>query len=128
MQGICCYGIFVTASIPHNKMFNDLFSSARTIIEHINGKLKNRFASLKGIRIQLKKKEDFSKINEHIIITIILHNMLTMWGDEWAERDDSEEEDLEAIMAVSQLSVSETANELRIRVQSNLLHRQNNIS
>ena len=64
----------------------------------------------------MKKKEDFAKIYEHIIITIILHNMLTTWGDEWAERDDQEEEHLEAIMAVSQLSVSETANELRIKV------------
>ena len=111
-----------TASIPHNKIFNDLFSSARTIIEHVNGILKNRWASSKGIRIQVKKKKDFAKINEHIIITSILHNMLTMWGDEWAEVDEPEEEDLEAIRAVSQLSVSETANELRIRVQSNLLH------
>ena len=71
-----------SASLPHNKVFNELFSSCRCIIEHVNGILKNRFSSLKGIRIQVKKKEDFKKLNDHIIITIILHNMLTMWNDD----------------------------------------------
>ena len=47
-----------TASIPHNKFFNDLFSGARIIIEDVNRILKTRWASLKRIRIQVKEKEN----------------------------------------------------------------------
>ena len=36
------------ASIPHNAIFNTLFSQARCFIEHVNGMLKSRFPSLKG--------------------------------------------------------------------------------
>jgi hypothetical protein len=38
-----------SASIPHNKLFNKLFSSGRVVIEHVNGILKGRFGSLRGI-------------------------------------------------------------------------------
>ena len=53
------------AEIEYNKLFNYYFSSARTIIEHVNGMLKNRFQSLRGIRIQVKTKKDFDAINRH---------------------------------------------------------------
>jgi hypothetical protein len=43
------------AIIPHNQLFNTLFSSARVHIEHLNGLLKGRFCSLKGLRTQVKK-------------------------------------------------------------------------
>ena len=56
------------ATLPENEMFNFYFSSARTIIEHVNGILKNRFSSLRGIRTQVKTKEDFVAINDHIVV------------------------------------------------------------
>lgn len=36
------------AQEPANKVFNELFSSGRVTIEHVNGRWKGRFASLKG--------------------------------------------------------------------------------
>ena len=98
-----------------------MFSSARCIIEQVNGILKNRFSSLKGIRTQVKKKEDFKKVNDHIIITIILHNMLNTWKDEWDDKDPPEDDDSIAVAAVASLSVSQSADQLRIRVQNYLL-------
>ena len=38
------------AQVPANKVFNELFSSGRVTIEHVNGRWKGRFASLKGFR------------------------------------------------------------------------------
>ncbi len=43
------------ASNPIPELFNKLFSSARTLIEHTNGILKARWSSLRGIRTQIKK-------------------------------------------------------------------------
>lgn len=110
------------AALPMNFVFNTLFSSARCMIEHVNGILKNRFGSLKGIRIQIKKKIDIKKVNDHVIACIMLHNMLTMWNDEWDDKEEPEDEDLLAIAAVGLLTISQTANELRIKVQTNLLN------
>ena len=62
------------ANIPHNKLFNELFSSARCKIEHVNGMLKGRFQSLKGLRTQIKEKEDLEKVNKWILVCLILHN------------------------------------------------------
>ena len=47
--------------------------------------------------------------------------MLTMWKDEWDERDEPEDEDPKAIAAVASLTVSQSAEQLRIRVQNYLL-------
>jgi hypothetical protein len=44
------------ASLDHN---NELFSSGRKVIEHLNGILKIRFSSLRELRTQTKEKEDF---------------------------------------------------------------------
>ena len=70
------------AKVPHNRVFNELFSSCRTIIEHTNGMVKTRFGSLKGIRTQIKTRADFSAVNKHIIVCSILHNLLISVDDE----------------------------------------------
>ena len=64
------------ASIPHNEVFNELFSPARQVIEHVNGILKGRFQSLKGIRVEIKTAHDLNFFCEWILVCIILHNIL----------------------------------------------------
>ena len=44
------------ASIPVNKIFNDLFSIPRTIVERCIGSLKSRFRSLRGIRTPIRER------------------------------------------------------------------------
>ena len=73
------------ASVPHNKVFNELFSSGRIVIEHVNGILKARFSSLRGIRIQVKTADDFRRINEWICVCLILHNLLLRFNDSWMD-------------------------------------------
>jgi hypothetical protein len=70
------------ASIPHNEVYNTLFSSARQVIEHVNGIIKNRFGSLKNIRIEIKKAKDFETFNNWILVCLILHNLLLSFDDE----------------------------------------------
>jgi hypothetical protein len=107
------------ASIPHNKVFNELFSSGRIVIEHVNGIVKGRWCSLRGIRIQVKKIEDFKSINNWICVCLVLHNILVRFNDSWEEEAEAEEEQ-EALP----LHASETvnANDLRIHVQHHLLN------
>jgi hypothetical protein len=47
------------------------------------GLLKSRWASLKNIRIQIKKQEDFVKVNEFVICCFILHNIMILVNDPW---------------------------------------------
>ena len=75
------------ALIPENQIFNVLFSTARVFIEHVNGILKGRFHSLKGLRIQVKKLDDFVRVNEWIVVCIILHNILLSFKDDWDDYD-----------------------------------------
>lgn len=70
------------ASIPVNKIFNDLYSENRTTIEQVNGSLKSRFCSLRGIRTQIKQKRDVETINKQILACIILHNLMTKYQDD----------------------------------------------
>ena len=46
-----------------------------------------RWASLKGIPTQVKKKEDFGTVNRHIVATLILYNLPLRFKDEWTEED-----------------------------------------
>lgn len=68
------------ATVPHHQIFNELFSSKRVTIEHVNGQLKNRWASLKGFPTQVKKKEDFKRINGQIASCCVLHNLLKQFN------------------------------------------------
>ncbi|ORY30322.1 hypothetical protein BCR33DRAFT_792679 [Rhizoclosmatium globosum] len=71
--------------IPINEAFNEKFSSARVRIEHVNGILKGRWASLTGLRLKTTTAEDMEYVNQWITACIILHNFLL--ADEWTESD-----------------------------------------
>lgn len=104
------------AAVPDNKLFNELFSRARVCIEHVNGILKGRFMSLKGIRIQQKVLADFARINNWIKACLVLYNYLLVIGDEWTPMDGYEltEEEIEDR---AELSATKTGNEFRSRLQ-----------
>jgi hypothetical protein len=109
------------ASLDYNKVFNELFSRARVVIEHVNGILKGRFSSLRGIRIQIKEKQQdrFKKINEWILVCLILHNMLIDFGDTCDFEE--EDEDIEGDNFVPNIAENVSANNLRLRVQQTVL-------
>jgi len=111
------------ALIPENRVFNELFSSCRVGIEHVNGILKARFNSLKGIRIQIKKKQDFVKVNRWIVVTLILHNFLIKMKDPEFEEDDDDDDDDMPDLVRTNLPADEAvaADTLRARVQGHLL-------
>ena len=97
------------ASKPRNKMFNELYSSARVTIEHVNGILKSRFSSLRGLRIQ---------VNQYLKILCILHNILMKL------KDDSEDEHVAEDIDNGNIDRADiqNGNELRNVVQNTLLH------
>lgn len=103
------------ASIPVNKLFNELYSKGRCLIEHLNGILKMRWQSLKGIRTQVKRKEDFKLINEHIVVCLILHNLLIAFNDEWEAEPKTKEPNM------GHLRDCVTGHDLRSRVHNYLL-------
>jgi hypothetical protein len=115
------------AQIHHNRIFNQLFSSGRVTIEHLNGILKNRWASLKGIPKQVNKKEHLKDVAQWIMACLTLHNMLIAFNDEWEEEDPPEdtEQDAEAFHAtIPEQLIAPTADgvTLRARVQAHVLH------
>ena len=114
------------AAIPHNQLFNELFSSARVKIEHVNGVLKGRWAILKGIPTQVKTTKDFKRVNEHVVVCLILHNILHQLHDEWEndneESDESDNEEDERIIAAASSETDEGAKQLRILVQNSCLN------
>jgi len=114
------------AEIPENRFFNFYFSSARAKIEHVNGILKNRFSSLRGIRTQVKKKEDFALLNKHVLVCLILHNILIRLKDEWDDEDDDDDDDddveEEAARNVEQGLNARNGIERRIEIQNSLIN------
>lgn len=112
------------AQIEYNRVFNQLFSSGRVKIEHTNGIVKNRFASLKGLSHQIKKREHFERVMRWILSILNLHNMLISFRDEWEDEDAPEETEEEAAAYHASLPLNTTADgsQLRIRVQTDLLH------
>lgn len=113
-----------SASIPHNQLFNELYSKGRVIIEQVNGDLKGRFASLRGIRTQIKSKKDFKIVHKHILVCLILHNLMKEFNDSesFLDEDVDEESDDEDDEPPVDAEVATTALELRIRVQTYLLN------
>ncbi|KAJ0398703.1 hypothetical protein ATCC90586_003194 [Pythium insidiosum] len=79
---------------PGNTRFNEVISSSRVVNENSIGLLKNRWMSLKGVRTQIKKKEDFRTVNNQVLTCVMLHNigliLKDLWGDE--VRDDTDNE------------------------------------
>ena len=49
-----------------NIEFNLHFSGVRVVIEHVMGLLKARWSSLRGVRMQFRKKADLKEINNWI--------------------------------------------------------------
>jgi tRNA U34 5-carboxymethylaminomethyl modifying GTPase MnmE/TrmE len=92
-------------------------------IEHANGILKARWSSLKGIRIQVKKREDFKQVCEHIVVCLILHNLMIDFNDEWEQDEEVEEEEADDIDDDIDETVENamTGRELRERVRNFLL-------
>ena len=76
------------ASIPVNKIFNDLFSIPRTIVERCIGSLKSRFRSLRGIRTPIREEKDFKIVIDHIIACLTLHNILVHYKDDDFKEDE----------------------------------------
>jgi hypothetical protein len=108
------------ASEPPNRVFNELFSSARCLIEHTNGMVKNRWASLKGVRTQIRTKKDFVDVNKHVLACLVLHNILLSFNDEWETEMVVEQEDEIGDM-LSRLSIADTAIGKRVTIQNYLL-------
>lgn len=108
------------AEVPENKLFNHLFSSARCIIEHVNGILKGRFQSLKSIRVLILKVNDLKLVNDWILVCCILHNIMNALNDDW---DEEEKEDNDPIEEELRELVKENrcVDNLRVRVQNILL-------
>ena len=109
------------ALIPENQVFNILFSTARVKIEHVNGILKARFSSLKGLRIQVKKLDDFVRVNEWIVVCIILYNILLSFKDEWDD-DGIEVDEDEGMNGTDTIIDTHNGDVLRATVQNNLLN------
>jgi hypothetical protein len=92
------------------------------IIEHVNGMVKGRFASLKSLPTQIKKVEDFEKCNQWILVCLILHNLLIEFNeDEWIYEEETQEavEDYEANLII--LENHATGKILREKIQENLV-------
>jgi len=106
------------ASFPQNKLFNELFSSARVTIEHLNGALKGRWSSLRGIRNQLTTPKDFIAVNKHIVVCMILHNFLLVSNDIW---DDEFDDDINENEILVDNFRNVNATNLRAIVQNYLL-------
>ena len=113
------------ADFEPNRIYNEIFSSARVKIEHVNGILKSRWASLKGIPTQVKQKGDFKKVNDHIIACILLHNLLIRLNDEWPDEEEQYEEGENAIFETEAASLlletEDSAKNFRILVQNSCL-------
>lgn len=73
------------ATSSENILFNERFSRARVVVEHVMGMLKCIFSSLKGIRNPLRCAEDLKFINEWIVSIMIIHNITLFTNDEWDE-------------------------------------------
>ena len=115
------------AGLAHNLLFNELFSSARVKIEHVNGILKGRWAILKGIPTQVKTPNDFKRVNEQVVACIVLHNILHVLHDEWVPNEDEYEEndndnDHEMMNAAARMETDDAAKQIRIIIQNSCLN------
>lgn len=76
------------ADLSENTIFNRRVSAARVCIEHVNGMLKNRFASLRGLRHLIRNDDDIDKVNDWIEVCCVLHNFAVKMKDTWSYEDD----------------------------------------
>mmetsp|Transcript_6856 Transcript_6856/g.6158 ORF Transcript_6856/g.6158 Transcript_6856/m.6158 type:complete len:404 (+) Transcript_6856:89-1300(+) len=124
---LCIPYIRPNSELPHNKVFNEYFSSARVRIEQVNAVWKNRFSSLKAVRIQIKKVEDFQRFNDWIVATLVLYNILHSLNDTWEDTTNyDDDENIDMLFTPVNNIVNEVptneAHVLRSTVQLNLLN------
>jgi hypothetical protein len=81
------------AALRHNQMFNRAQRTGRCRIEHVNGCLKARFASLRAMPIDIKCKEDVADCHLWVSGCIVLYNILVWMKDEYDFAQPPEEED-----------------------------------
>lgn len=112
------------AVIPCNQLYNNLISSARQIIEHVNGILKGRFQSLNNVRISVREKEDLLKFCNWVVACLVLHNMLLRYNDGWDEEFVEEDVNENALDITPH---DAHANDLRGRVQNYVLNWYHNL-
>jgi len=97
-------------------------SSPRQAIEHVNGLVKGRFQSLKGVRIEIKKKEDFKTFIDWILACLVLHNMFQRYNDSWDEEDNEDHEVADGAAVNEEAPHQDvTGLNLRLRMQHYLL-------
>jgi hypothetical protein len=75
------------AILGDNALFNEKFSRARVAVEHVMSILKNRFQSLKGLRMPLRRPEDVKTITRWIVCTMVVHNFCRRMRDDWETED-----------------------------------------
>jgi hypothetical protein len=78
-------------------IMNKLWSRLRVTSERCYGILKGRWASLQGLRKQIRNKEEIKSVIDWMLATCVLHNMLTDFGDElpeneWCPPDDDDDQ------------------------------------
>jgi hypothetical protein len=100
--------------------FNGKLSSARITVEHVMGLLKGRWSSLRGLRIQIHKKEDTEKVNKWIVTCLVLHNMVVKFNDNWEDTSLENETETETDEE-NEGSTEESGTELRERIKSAVL-------
>lgn len=88
--------------------FNRKFSKFRIRIEHCYGLLKERFNSLKEMRISLKNDDSVRKICQWVLVCAILHNIAIEQNDKYelsvfnTDCSNTEETELENIPTTSE--------------------------
>ena len=110
------YGIKLDLCTPYKQ---PAATFPRCTIEHVNGMLKGRFASLKGVRILVTKISDFERMNEWICVCCVMHNMLNYMNDPWDDQDEELNEVTEA--ELNRKPEENSATQLRVQIQNHLL-------
>ncbi|XP_054085161.1 uncharacterized protein LOC128921451 [Zeugodacus cucurbitae] len=79
-------------TLSQRNFFNKTFSQYRNRIEHCFGMLKERFGSLKGLRLQIKNEKCMRKVNKWILCCALLHNFILQQDDYFDYQPDESEE------------------------------------
>ncbi len=84
------------ASLSEDKeLFNTLLAQARIRVEHCIGLLKNRFPSLRNIRILINGAQTMERIIKRVRACIVLHNLLveSSYPEEWNHQNEEDFQD-----------------------------------
>jgi hypothetical protein len=79
------------SNIKKNRQFNYYLSNIRVCVEHTIGIWKERFPSLKALRVNLYRRADHKAAVEWIDATAVLHNIAQQENDVW-EYDEMQNE------------------------------------